>query len=331
MSELEKLTALSARIGRDPLLIQGAGGNTSYKDDAGWMWIKASGTWLSEANERDIFVPVEIAPLLRALEEGDSRADNGVAFVDEKRNPSGLRPSIETSVHAVLEHKAVVHVHSIDTIAHAIIKDAEDSLAKKLSGLDWVFVPYIRPGVPLSREIAKRIKPTTNVVVLGNHGLIVGGQNVDEAEALLNEVSKRLQLTPVKNTPDISKLEKLSDDVYQPAEGDESHQIALDKLATKRAAQGSLYPDHVIFLGVGAKIYNGEKTDAPIQIVEGAGVLQRRDLNDGAKALMRALSDVLSRIPDDAELNYLTFDQNAELLDWDAEKYRQMLNKEREK
>ena len=42
------LARLSARLGADPLVIQGAGGNTSVKDGA-VMWIKASGTQLADA------------------------------------------------------------------------------------------------------------------------------------------------------------------------------------------------------------------------------------------------------------------------------------------
>ena len=43
--------AVSARIGGDIGLIQGAGGNTSLKDD-GVLWIKASGRWLVEVEAR---------------------------------------------------------------------------------------------------------------------------------------------------------------------------------------------------------------------------------------------------------------------------------------
>ena len=39
---------LSHLIGDDSNLVQGAGGNTSYKEN-GEMWVKASGKWLSEA------------------------------------------------------------------------------------------------------------------------------------------------------------------------------------------------------------------------------------------------------------------------------------------
>ncbi|HUG62817.1 MAG TPA: class II aldolase, partial [Methylomirabilota bacterium] len=44
-----------------------------------------------------------------------------------------------------------------------------------------------------------------------------------------------------------------------------------------------------------------------------------------AEAMARCLADVASRIPPDAPLRYLDLDETAALLDWDAEKYRQML------
>ena len=53
-----------ARIGRDRLLVQGAGGNVSYKSN-GALWIKASGTWLADAASQEIFVPVDAAHLNR--------------------------------------------------------------------------------------------------------------------------------------------------------------------------------------------------------------------------------------------------------------------------
>ena len=41
-----------ARIGANPLLVQGAGGNISWKEDH-TLWIKASGTRLSNAKKEE--------------------------------------------------------------------------------------------------------------------------------------------------------------------------------------------------------------------------------------------------------------------------------------
>ena len=58
MSNLfQEFINLSEKYGRDSALIQGAGGNTSLKEN-GVLWVKASGCWLSDAIKNDIFVPI---------------------------------------------------------------------------------------------------------------------------------------------------------------------------------------------------------------------------------------------------------------------------------
>ncbi len=176
MVTLDQLRTLSARAGADPLLVQAAGGNTSLKDD-GVMWIKASGTWLKDAASRDIFVPVDQAALVDALAQRDPAADACLPFVRADLNSTGLRPSIETSVHALMPHRIVVHVHCVNTIAWAIRGDAEERLAERLREFAWAFVPYARPGLPLAEAIAARQRPGIDVLVLGNHGLVVGSRH----------------------------------------------------------------------------------------------------------------------------------------------------------
>ncbi|MEZ5478563.1 MAG: hypothetical protein R3E95_14125 [Thiolinea sp.] len=82
MNEPQQLTALrqlSARVGADPLLVQAAGGNTSLKDGE-VLWVKASGTWLMHAEERDIMVPVQRHELLQAVAAEDPRAETPQVF-----------------------------------------------------------------------------------------------------------------------------------------------------------------------------------------------------------------------------------------------------------
>ena len=82
---------LSKEIGRDILKTQGAGGNTSFKRN-GVMWVKASGTWLAHAGERDIMVPVAVEPLTEALRAGRPSAEKAVDFGVAELNVSGVRP-----------------------------------------------------------------------------------------------------------------------------------------------------------------------------------------------------------------------------------------------
>ena len=47
----------SQNIGNNLDLVQGAGGNTSFKDGE-ILWVKASGCWLRDALRREIFIPL---------------------------------------------------------------------------------------------------------------------------------------------------------------------------------------------------------------------------------------------------------------------------------
>src|SRR5262245_8034205 len=252
MSEMSALKSFSARVGADPLLVQAAGGNTSLKQD-GVMWIKASGTWLQHADGRDIFVPVAIAPLLEALERGDPACETCADFVRSDLNGLGLRPSIETTVHASLAQRVVVHVHCVATISLAVRTDAEAILAPLLKSFRWVFVPYRRPGLPLAREIRKRLKPATDVLVLGNHGLVVGGETVAEAAERLDQVVQTLtrRARPMRVGPEPGLARLAQDSGYLPSPDPGIHSLALDPVSLTVARKGTLYPDHIVFLGAG--------------------------------------------------------------------------------
>ena len=134
--------ALSARLGKDPLQVQGPGGNTSVKD-GGVMWIKASGTELAHAEQKDIFVAVDRAA---ARAEAHGSAGDGSCQVAVLDPDTTLRPSIETTFHAAFDHAVVVHTHSIATLTHAISPEGCAIARDKLRGLPFVMVPYAKPG-----------------------------------------------------------------------------------------------------------------------------------------------------------------------------------------
>lgn len=327
-AELAGLARLSARIGADPLLIQAAGGNTSVKAD-GVMWIKASGTRLAEALEREIFVPVDLGAMRAALDGPVAEADRPGQFA---LGHATLRPSIETSLHAVFRQRVVVHVHCVQTLAHAVRADAGALLSGRLAGFDWCLVPYVKPGANLAAQVRARLGQATDVVVLGNHGLIVAAATVADAEALLGRVVSALALPVIAAaTPRVAELDAmLAPGWTLPLELPGLHLLACpDRI--RMATGGSLYPDHVIFCGVGATAFEGARLPDPagapvFLIVPGRGVVLRADASAGARALVRCLADVLARVPGDAPLAYLSAAQNAELIDWDAEKYRKALD-----
>ncbi|MEM9049388.1 MAG: class II aldolase/adducin family protein [Pseudomonadota bacterium] len=377
--EFAALIAASAALGRDPLQVQAAGGNTSLKAQ-GAMWVKASGFWLAEAEKRDVFLPVDVAGLRAALQTG--RPFDAMAYVPTEANPNGLRPSIETTLHAALDWPVVLHTHCVATIALAVRADVEALLAERLDGLDAVFVPYAMPGPSLARAILERaIPPQTRlapaiptgararVVVLGNHGLVVGGPDVVTAVALLREVSRRLAGAPAEaeRWPDHppaglaeampgtltetvagTRAETVAEALagalagsgWRPVDHAPTHAMARDPRRLALVARGSLYPDHVIFLGPGVAVAApGERPDATMArtggqarllLLPGLGAALPADASPAQIAMARCLGDVAMRIAPDAALTVLSPEDEAALLDWDAEKYRQALEAARQ-
>ncbi len=339
-AELDALRSVSARIGADPLLTQGAGGNTSLKV-GDTLWIKASGTWLAHALERDIMVPVRFGPLLEAVAAVDRAAEQAHRFTIAGHDTSGLRPSIETTVHALMPQRVVLHVHCVDTIAFAVRSDCIEQVSPRLEGLNWAYVPYARPGLPLSLAIAEHRAQRPQVLILGNHGLVVAGETVEEAETLLRDVKARLHVEPrAAGGADFVALDALmaaggEGALYRLPDSGAAHAVAMDKTSLTIAGRGSLYPDHVIFLGEGSVIAAPDEDVAAVMrrlgfapallVFPGKGVLMRADVPLNGDAMARCLADVSARIPADAPLRVLTKEEQLQLTDWDAEKYRQEL------
>jgi len=342
-TRLRALTDAAATIGTDPFLVQGAGGNVSIKLDE-IMWIKASGTWLADAATRDILVPVALPPLRRAIASGDPALEHAESFVIDGLNASGLRPSIETSMHAALHHPVVLHVHSVDAIAVAVRADAKALLDEKLDGLRWAMVPYRRPGLPLTRAIADAAPDGgADVLVLANHGLVVGADDAASAQRLLAEVVDRLAVTPrPAPTADPAAVSAIvAGHGFRLPTDRAAHAIAADRASLAIAERGVLYPDHVVFLG-GAPlaIDRHERLEPALQrwraagyprpkwvVVRGMGIALAEDIARGGDEMARCLADVAARIPANCALSFLKPEDIAALTDWDAEKYRQQLAK----
>ncbi|MEM9438514.1 MAG: class II aldolase/adducin family protein [Pseudomonadota bacterium] len=304
--------AMSARLGQDPLQVQGPGGNTSIKG-GGVMWIKASGTELANAERQQIFVAVDHA----AAQAEANGAGDGSCKSTGLDPAVTLRPSIETTFHAALDHAVVAHTHSVATLTHAISPEGRVAARNKLSGLPFVMVPYAKPGLPLTREIMARVTEETRIVILQNHGLLCFGATVEEVSATIAEVESRLAMVPrgVEQGDQGDAPEGFS---WAPESW-----MAGDARASKLALAGSYYPDHVVFLG--PRLPQGDHDGNPPAILRDEGVLLRDDATDAQRAMLTCLSDVLRRLPEDWSAEPIGEAAEAELLDWDAEKYRQAL------
>jgi rhamnose utilization protein RhaD (predicted bifunctional aldolase and dehydrogenase) len=331
-ASLDELIRVSARLGRDLDLVQAGGGNTSIKED-GTLWVKASGKWLIHAEDEDMFLPVPMTDIARQLAAEDEKFP-----VYKTRSGVPLRPSVETVVHAVLPQRVVIHVHSVRTIAWAARAHGMEGLPSLLDGLNWTWIPYTHPGIPLAVRIRQEKLKRPDVLILQNHGLVVAADDSLAAENLLRDVESRLN-GATRHAPeaDLERLRQLTvGGDWEIASDAEIHALAMLPKSYGIAAGGTLFPDQCVYLGPSAAVAQAQETldeaaaryraqhafEPVFLIVAGAGIATRRDIKRAARELLVCLKRVIERIPEEAQATYLPMKEVVRLMNWDAEKYR---------
>ncbi len=104
--EIEALVSISHYYGQNKEYVIAGGGNTSYKDKDN-IWVKASGTSLSDISV-DGFVCLS-RDLLKTISEKSYSQDSTIREQEVKEDmtkaivsPKHLRPSVETSMHEII-------------------------------------------------------------------------------------------------------------------------------------------------------------------------------------------------------------------------------------
>lgn len=308
VQELQPLLELTQRVGSDPLLTQASTGNSSLKLD-GVLWIKASGRWMADALRDDILIPLDLAEVTECLRQGIDPAD---------RYPSA---SLETAMHAALPQRVVLHVHCVSTIAWAVRRDAAVQLRSRLDGLPWQWIPYVTSGLPLARSIERglSVNPDTAVFVLGNHGLVIAAENVEDVEALLTEVRERLAIVPRRGRlVDYAGLVEICEgSPWVLPDDDGLHRLGTDPVSQAILAGGLLYPCQAIFFGF-------PYSSGPIMTIKARGVVVKKSIEPAELAMLFGLAEVVQRISASAPLRYLTEAEVAGLMSQGTNRYRQL-------
>ncbi len=169
-------------------------GNTSCRIDAETFWIKASGQAMNGIGPEG-FVAVRLGPILAMLDDPalDLAAQQQIAQEARLDPATAAVPSIEVSLHALLLNEPGVHYvgHTHPTAVNRLLcsSRAGQFAANRLfpdevvlCGPESVLVPYADPGLPLARQIRRRVQEyvatygeTPKVILLQNHGLLVPG------------------------------------------------------------------------------------------------------------------------------------------------------------
>ena len=191
-ADIRELVEISQFAGRDVLLAQGGGGNTSVKSgDGRRMWIKASGHRLSEVGERHAYLETDLPALLSVIRDPKlAELPRAVAHEESVRRiqaavpgPVQMRPSLETGFHAVLGRRVVLHTHPVYVNAFTCMDGGAAALEDAL-GEQVIWVKYEPPGYALAAEVDRVCMAFQQGngalpahIMLANHGLIASGQS----------------------------------------------------------------------------------------------------------------------------------------------------------
>lgn len=193
-SPLRELIRRSNRLGADRRNTNYGGGNTSAKgtatdltsgEEVEVMWIKGSGGDLGTLTEEGVAaLRLDRVRSLRDVYRGVEHEDEMHQLLDHcLLGPAAAAPSIDTSMHGLIDEPHIDHLHPDSVIAIAAAADGE-KLTKQCFGDELAWVPWRRPGFELALEIedVRRQNPGLKGVVMGGHGLTTWGETSDHCE-----------------------------------------------------------------------------------------------------------------------------------------------------
>ena len=202
MKEIQQLIEISQFYGRDSRFVIAGGGNTSYKNEEK-IWVKASGSSLATITE-DGFAVLDRAKL--NLMSDKTYSNNPPEREEQVKNDladatitKGKRPSVETSMHNVIDFAFVVHMHPTLVNGLMCANNAEADL-QKLFGAKALYIEYTDPGYVLFKKVEDAIKAfraedgaEPAVIWLQNHGIFVAANSIEEVKVLYDKILGTLE------------------------------------------------------------------------------------------------------------------------------------------
>lgn len=268
--EKQNFVSISKFAGERFDLIQAGGGNSSVKLDGSRMLIKASGQLLSDVDENNGYVVVDIKKVLAIFEDSaiigeenkrkrENRATELMKDSIVLSNDSN-RPSIETFLHAIL-YKNTLHTHPISVNILMCENNWEEQLKELFPNA--LFVKYKTPGIDLALELKKecvkyqrQIGQLPKIIFLQSHGLIITSNDPREIFTLTNSVNRVIEntlgvdLSRYKLTNELTTImkEKGSNQVISYLSEDD---YLTKKITNNRSLfyQLPLSPDTLVFCG----------------------------------------------------------------------------------
>jgi len=189
-----------------------AEGNTSAKIDESSFFVKASGFYMENIDEKG-FVEVSIESLLSILKRV-SMTDEEIkqSYIEATASYNGVLPSIESILHAICiscgDAQFVCHTHPTAVNAILCAKGSKKTFSGMifpdeitLCGPAVLYIDWAQPGQELAKKVWVQIERfkeeyamSPRVIVMQNHGLIALGQNSIQVENMTHMFVKACRI-----------------------------------------------------------------------------------------------------------------------------------------
>lgn len=268
-TNLEQLILISRYFGRNPDYVIAGGGNTSFKNNEK-LWVKASGISMADINE-DGFVCLDRKKLqvILAKKYSDSPAEREQEVKEDMNKailyPENKRPSVETSMHEIIQYPYVVHTHP--TMVNGLLCSKESkATVYQLFGDEVLYIPYTDPGYTLFKAVETELKgfrikkgKEPHIIFLENHGIFVAGESTETIQKIYADIREKLhklmvelpRISSVYSTPDfnsfISTVQGINENTYIISYADKLTQTFVHDEESFELVAHPFTPDNIVY------------------------------------------------------------------------------------
>ena len=207
-------------------------------------------------------------------------------------------------------------------------------------------VPYAKPGAGLAAYVLAAASTPKSIYVLANHGLLIGADTMEETRHLLESVVFAVRSEPANIPETVLESEQFSTGTsnYSTLRADHPmHFVANSNYHSAQVAKSAFFPDQVLFCGRNIPLFdslddaktaiylaeeNAQTTPPVAFMLKNSATFVSDTASQAAHEMLQCVGDVMTRVPQDTELSFLSDEDCSSLLNWDAESLRLSMNSE---
>jgi rhamnose utilization protein RhaD (predicted bifunctional aldolase and dehydrogenase) len=192
---IKKTIELHNHFGKNDNYVQGAGGNISIKEDD-IIHIKKSGKHFRDIKDENDVISCNISKKdIRGVLEiyNKQNLENQYNALIQEKISGKDRPSIELSFH-VFGDKYTLHLHPTIINIFTCTEEGQEIIKKLCEDNDNMsYVDYCKPGIILTDKIMEERSMLNEITFLFNHGIIITGPSEESIKKRYELIENRLK------------------------------------------------------------------------------------------------------------------------------------------